>query len=99
MRAERFDRSRDDQQVHAVGNFRRLRKQEFIDVVAFAFESFFDEPEAGWVFYIVGIRFAVPIKEGDRLFGFLGRANDRVGQRFFVELGDVGSFAIVAAVL
>src|ERR1019366_6259281 len=42
---------------------------------------------------------AVPVEELDYLLAAPGRANDRVGQRFLGELGDVGALAVVAAVL
>ena len=99
MLAKRLDRSRHHDQVRVVGHLGQLRELELANLVALAFQIFFDSAVAGLGFSIVGIGLAVPVEELDHLLGALGRADDRVGQRFLGELGDVGALAAVAAVL
>ena len=99
MRANRLDRSRHDDEVDVVGHLGQLRELELANLVALAFQIFFDRAVAGLGFSIVGIGLAVPVEELDHLLGALGRADDRVGQRFLGEVGNVDALAAVAAVL
>ena len=48
---------------------------------------------------VVGVALTVAIEEIDYLLAALGSLDDAVGQRFLGKLGDVGSLAVVAAVL
>ena len=97
MLANRLDRSGDDDQVRVVGHLGQLRELELANLVALAFQIFFDCAVTVLGVGSVGVRLAMPVEELDHLLGALGRADDRVGQRLFGEIGDVGALATIGA--